>query len=144
MNVKKKIIIIAFIVFYIIYAVVVISDHRRKPADAGEPARQIDSLDREYRERERSLEANLGELAGLSEDAIAALDGAGAVVERTGIELRAAAGNLREAKRILGDLAIQMQNLQSELDNCRTSLYRIRSLAGVETGGELSGEDAKK
>jgi hypothetical protein len=133
----KKIIIISVAIIALIALALFIADYRGKSILVGELNRQLSSLDRESRERKRDLENNLGELGKLSQDAIASLEGAGKIIERTGSELHAAAANLRDAKGVLGNLAIQIRDLQMELDNCRADLYRIRSLAGVETGGEL-------
>jgi chromosome segregation ATPase len=130
----KKIIIGGIAVIVLIAGTAAITDHRRKSLDARELDRQLDSLHQLYRDRERSLENNLGELGKLSENAIAALEGARGIVERTGSELQGTAANLRDAKNVLKNLAGQVKDLQMELDNCRAGLYRIRSLAGVEAG----------
>ena len=129
----KKIIIISGALILLVALAWIIADHRRKSLDAGELDRQLANLDREHRERERSLEANIGELGVLTENAITALEGARGIVERTGSELQSAAADLRNAKSVLKNLAGQIKDLQSELDNCRTGLYRIRDLAGVAT-----------
>jgi hypothetical protein len=106
----------------------------RKPIDAGELDRQRLELDREYAEREQRIAGNLAELGSIAEDAIAAVERAGEITQRTDRELYAAATNLREAKSVFGVLAIQIQNLESELDSCRASLFRIRRLAGLDAG----------
>jgi hypothetical protein len=134
----KKIIINSVIIIAVIAASAFFADNRRKSVDAREFDRQLDLLDREHGARQRSLEANLGELGSLTESAIATLDGTRDIIKRTGSELHAAAANLRDAKKILGNLAIQIQNLQMELDNCRADLYRIRRLAGVDSGETVS------
>jgi chromosome segregation ATPase len=136
MNVKK-IITGGIIAVALAAAAVFISDYRGKSILIGELNRQLSSFDREHGERQRSLEANLEDIGGVTEDAIAALEGAGAVVERTGRELQSATADLRSAKAILGNIAIQIRDLQSELDNCRAGLYRIRGMAGVDAGGEV-------
>jgi hypothetical protein len=125
-----------FIIVVIILATLAmfITDHRGKSLIIRELNRRLSSLDREHGERQRSIEANLGELGKLSQNAIASLDGAGAIVARTGSQLQGAAGNLRDAKKILTELAIQIEGLQMELDRCRADLYRIRNLAGEGTG----------
>jgi chromosome segregation ATPase len=130
----KKIIIGSIAGIVLVAGTAFITDYRRKSIDAGELDRQLAILDNEHRERQRSLEENLGELGELSENAIAALEGAGAIVERTGSELRSAASDLRSARSVLADLAKQIEDLQSEFDDCRSNLYRIRSLAGVAAG----------
>jgi chromosome segregation ATPase len=124
---------------YIIIAIVLISifglvaDHYREYIDPGELDRQRLELDREYKERERRITANLGELGSVTENAIASAERAGNIAERSAAGLQSAGTDLREAKRVLEELASQVQDLQSELDNCRTDLYRIRSLAGIPT-----------
>jgi chromosome segregation ATPase len=133
----KEIIIGGITIIALVTLAAFFADHRRKSIDAGELARQLDSLDREHRERQRSLESGFRELGELSESAIASLEGAGAIVERTGRELQSTAANLRDAKNILKNLAVQIEDLQGELDSCRAGLYRIRDLAGLEGGGEL-------
>jgi DNA repair exonuclease SbcCD ATPase subunit len=140
MNVKEYFINNIIIVIAIITAYAIFADHRRESVGAGELTRQLDSLDREHRERQRNLETRLRELANLSENAISSLDGAGEIVERTGRELQSAAENLRDAKKILGNLAVQIKDLQSDLDDCRADLRRIRSLSGMESGGEIAPE----
>jgi peptidoglycan hydrolase CwlO-like protein len=114
------------------------TDHHRQSDRIGELDRQLSSLDREHRARQRDLETNLGDIGNITENAIANLEGAGIIIERTGSELQSAATNLRDAKNVLKNLAIQIQDLQSELDSCRTGLYRIRNLAGVESSGEVN------
>jgi chromosome segregation ATPase len=111
------------------------ADYYGKSLRIGTLTGQLDSLDRAYGERERELEGNLNALGSLSEDALAAVEGARRIAERAGGELRTAAGDLREAKRVLKNLAGQIEDLQGELDDCRAGLYRIRDLAGVEAGG---------
>jgi hypothetical protein len=124
---------------YIIIALIIsiafglVADHYRKPIDPGELDRQRLELDREYREREQRITDNLRELGSVTEDAISAAERAGEIVKRTGTGLHAAVIDLREAKRVFAELAIQIQDLQSELDSCRTDLYRIRSMAGLQT-----------
>jgi peptidoglycan hydrolase CwlO-like protein len=111
------------------------TDYIRESDRIREFDRQLSSLNREHGERQRNLEANLGDIGNITENAIASLEGAGSIVERTGNELQSAATNLRDAKNVLKNLAIQIQDLQSELDSCRADLYRIRVLAGLENGG---------
>jgi peptidoglycan hydrolase CwlO-like protein len=113
------------------------SDYYRKSDKIGDLDRQLSNLDREHRARQRDLEANLGDIGNITENAIATLEGARIIIERPGSELHSATANLRDAKNILKNLAIQIQDLQSELDSCRAGLYRIRDLAGMETGEEV-------
>jgi chromosome segregation ATPase len=136
MNVKK-IIVCSIAVVSLVALALFIADGRRKSILIGELDRRLSSLDREHRERQRSLEENLGGIGSLSENAIAALEGAGAIVARTGNELQSAEGNLRDAKTILKNLAVQVRDLQMELDDCRADLRRIRVLAGLDAGGEV-------
>jgi chromosome segregation ATPase len=133
----KKFFVVSVAIIVFVAAVCFFTDNRRKSIDAGELARQLDLLDRERGARQRELEENLVALASLSDSAIAALDEAGKIVERTGSSLQTATTNLRDAKRILGGLASQIKDLQVELYNCRADLRRIRSLAGVESGQKL-------
>jgi chromosome segregation ATPase len=135
----KKIIAAGVIVIALIAAAAFFADHRRKSIDTGELDRQLALLDREHGERQRNLEGNLGELRILTENTITALEGAGAIVERTGDELQSAAANLRNAKSVLGNLAVQIHDLESELTNCRAGLYRIRGLLGMDAGENISG-----
>jgi chromosome segregation ATPase len=127
----KKIIIGGAAALAVIALGCISADYYRKSLGIRSLTGQLDSLDRAYRDRERELEANLRELGSLTEDAIATLEGARGIVERTGSELQSAATDLRNAKSVLKNLAEQIQDLQSELDSCRAGLYRIRSLAGA-------------
>jgi chromosome segregation ATPase len=134
----KKIIVNSVVIIALVAAAAFFADHRRKSIDARELDRQLALLDREHRARQRNLESNLGELGKLSQSAIASLDGTRDIIERTGTELHATAADLRSAKKILASLAIQIKDLQMELDNCRSDLSRIRILAGAVTGEIVS------
>jgi chromosome segregation ATPase len=136
MNVKK-IIVCSVTAIVLTGTAAFLTDHRRKSLDAGELDRQIAILNREHRERQRELESNLGELGSIAENAIASLEGAGDIVERTGRELQSATADLRSAKRILENIAVQIRDLQNDLDNCRSDLHRIRGLAGMEPDREI-------
>jgi succinate dehydrogenase/fumarate reductase flavoprotein subunit len=121
----------------VVAGVAFIADYRRKFVDVGEFNRQLAVLNREHDERQRAVEANLGELGSVVENAIQSANRAGEVVKRTGVELQSAAADLRSAKAVLGSLAVQIKNLQSELDNCRADLYRVRGLVGLASGGDV-------
>jgi DNA repair exonuclease SbcCD ATPase subunit len=128
MNVKK---LDAFIIAAVLILLAAfIADYLGKSSRVRELDRQLSLLNREHGERQRDIEENNRELASFSQDAVTALEGAGEIVERTGGELQRAGENLRDAKTILGGLAVQIKRLQMELDNCRAALYGIRRLSG--------------
>jgi chromosome segregation ATPase len=130
LNVKK---ITKWVVFVgVVAGVAFFADHRRKSVDAREFDRQLSVLNREHDERQRSIEANLGELGSVAENAIQSVNRAGEIVERTGVELRSATNDLRSAKAVLNNLAAQFKDLQGELDNCRADLHRIGGMVGVD------------
>jgi hypothetical protein len=124
------------IVAVVVAGVAFLADYRRQLVDAREFDRRVAVLNREHDERQRDVEANLGKLEGVVADAVQSVDRAGEIVERTGGELQSAAAGLRSAKEVLGDLAVQFKDLQSELDRCRADLHRLGGLVGVGVGSE--------
>ena len=88
---------------------------------------RYDSLNREYTERQRIIEANLGECIGLVENARG-------IVERTGASAGRAVANLREAAELIKQGIEENKILKMELDNIRAGLLGLGGLAGLEIG----------
>ena len=97
----------------------------RSSADVTELNRRYDTLNREYAERQRVITNGIDEAIGIAENARA-------ITERTGENSGRAIGNLTEAVRLIGQGIEERKNLEMELDNLRSSLYRLRDLAWVE------------
>ena len=95
----------------------------RAAGEIAELNRRIDQLNREYTERQRELENNVGQCLEF-------VDTAGTIAERTGENAGRAIGNLREAVDLIRQGIAEREALKMEFDNLRTALYRIRDMGG--------------
>ena len=94
---------------------------------AGEIAelnQRYDQLTREYQDRQRELENNVGQCLGI-------IDTARDIAERTGENAGGAITNLREASDLIKQGIAQREAFKVELDNLRAGLHRVRDMAGL-------------
>jgi hypothetical protein len=85
--------------------------------------KRYNKLAAEYQSRQRELESNIDQCIGYVETARG-------ITERTGENAGRAVKNLHEAVVFIKQGIEENKNLKSELDSIRSSLYRVRDLAG--------------
>jgi hypothetical protein len=115
-----------FFVLGIITAAVVSGIGGKSGGPAGEVAvlnQRYADLDRDYRDRQRTIESGIDECLGIVERA-------GAIAERTGHNAGRAIGNLREASDLIKEGIAERESLKSELLSLRAGLLRLRNMGG--------------
>jgi hypothetical protein len=104
-------------------------------AASGEVAflnQRYDTLNREYTERQRELEEQQRRIGAGVSQCIGYVENTRAIIERTGESASGAVANLREAVELIRRGIEERKNLEVELNNLRSGLYRLRDLAGNE------------
>ena len=104
-------------------------------APSGEIAnlnQRIDYINREYTERQRIIKEQQRIIGNDLEQCIRYVEVAGDIVERTSSNAGGAINNLKEAIDLIRQGITEREALKMELDNIRTTLYRIRDLVGYD------------
>jgi septal ring factor EnvC (AmiA/AmiB activator) len=112
MNEQIEKIIIAVLRYFIVFALGCLAAgvyaHIRQLEQVGHSNDRITELQREHDQRQRELEIRLGESERI-------IEGAREAVKRTGTSLAGDARNIREASRIIGDLYLQIAEIDRVL-----------------------------
>jgi len=90
-----------------------------------------DSLNREYRERQRIAEEQNKIIGDVVIECIEHVESAGAIIERTGKNVPRAVNNLTDARNYLKEGIKERDDLKMELDRLRAHLHGLGDLVGV-------------